>query len=200
MKKKYKEKFPQDTIRDIRDFLSNINVLLREQSWCKHDFYACRLTLSNSGLSCFDIGTNGKGRTYEYALASGYGEFMERFQNRILLEPSFIHQIHQILHQENSSLCSALRGIGIRSEFIFDPHERFEKTAIAIKEIKDNDVLLFSNKPEDNKKIENLVLQNLSNADSIMIPFYSVTDDKEIFLPVELCYCASGSNGMCAGN
>lgn len=32
MKKKYKEKFPQDTIRDIRDFLSNINVLLREQS------------------------------------------------------------------------------------------------------------------------------------------------------------------------
>jgi len=145
-------------------------------------------------------GTNGKGRTYEYALASGYGEFMERFQNRILLEPSFIHQIHQILHQENSSLCSALRGIGIRSEFIFDPHERFEKTAIAIKEIKDNDVLLFSNKPEDNKKIENLVLQNLSNADSIMIPFYSVTDDKEIFLPVELCYCASGSNGMCAGN
>ena len=27
MKKKYKEKFPQDTIRDIRDFLSNINLL-----------------------------------------------------------------------------------------------------------------------------------------------------------------------------
>lgn len=200
MKKKYKEKLPQETIGTIRNFLSSNGVLLREQSWCKHDFYACRLTLSNLGLSCFDIGTNGKGRTYEYALASGYGEFMERFQNRILIEPSFIHQVHQLMHNQESVLGSALKNIGIKSEFIFDPNERVTDTASAIKEIKNNGVSLFSNITEDNDQIENLVLQNLTNADSIMIPFYSVTDDKEIFLPVELCYCASGSNGMCAGN
>ena len=139
-------------------------------------------------------------RTYEYALASGYGEFMERFQNRILIEPSFIHQIHQLLQGKDSSLCSALRNIGIKSEFIFDPNERFENTAKAIKEIKDKGVSLFSDSIEDNEKIESLVLENLSNADSIMIPFYSVTEDKEVYLPIELCYCASGSNGMCAGN
>lgn len=200
MKKKYKDKLPQETIKEIRNFLSSTGMLLREQSWCKHDFYACRLTVSNSGLSCFDIGTNGKGRTYEYALASGYGEFMERFQNRILIEPSFIHQIHQLLQGEDSSLCLALRNIGIKSEFIFDPNERFENTAEAIKEIKDKGVSLFSNNIEDNEKIEALVLDNLSSADSIMIPFYSVTEDKEVYLPIELCYCASGSNGMCAGN
>lgn len=200
MKKKYKDRFPQETICDIRNFLSNIGILLREQSWCKHDFFACRLTLSNSDLSCFDVGTNGKGRTYEYALASGYGEFMERLQNRILIEPSFIHQTHQLLHHGDTSLCSALKEIGIKSEFIFDPYERVENTAAAINEIKCNGVSLFSNNSEDNKKIEDLVLQNLSNADSIMIPFYSVTADKEIYLPIELCYCASGSNGMCAGN
>ncbi len=200
MKKKYKDKLPQETIKEIRNFLTSTGVLLREQSWCKYDFYACRLTVSNSGLSCFDIGTNGKGRTYEYALASGYGEFMERFQNRILIEPSFIHQIHQLLQEADSSLCSALRNIGIKSEFIFDPNERFENTAKAIKEIKDKGVSLFSNSIEDNEKIETLVLDNLSNADSIMIPFYSVAEDKEVYLPIELCYCASGSNGMCAGN
>lgn len=200
MKKKYKDKLPQETIREIRNFLSSTGVLLREQSWCKHDFFACRLTISNYGLSCFDIGTNGKGRTYDYALASGYGEFMERFQNRILIEPSFIHQIHQLLQEEDSSLCSSLREIGIKSEFIFDPNERFENTAKAIKDIKNNGVSLFSNCIEDNKKIETLILDNLSNADSIMIPFYSVTEDKEVYLPIELCYCASGSNGMCAGN
>lgn len=200
MKKKYKDKFPQDTIREIRNFLYSTGVLLREQSWCKHDFYACRLTVSNSGLSCFDIGTNGKGRTYEYALASGYGEFMERFQNRILIEPSFIHQVHQLLQEEESSLSSALRNIGIKSEFIFDPNERFENTSKAIKEIKDNGISLFSDSIEDNEKIESLILENLSNADSIMIPFYSVMEDKEVYLPIELCYCASGSNGMCAGN
>lgn len=200
MKKKYKDKLPQETIKEIRNFLTSTGVLLREQSWCKYDFYACRLTVSNSGLSCFDIGTNGKGRTYEYALASGYGEFMERFQNRILIEPSFIHQIHQLLQEADSSLCSALRNIGIKSEFIFDPNERFENTAKAIKEIKDKGVSLFSNSIEDNEKIETIVLDNLSNADSIMIPFYSVAEDKEVYLPIELCYCASGSNGMCAGN
>ena len=200
MKKKYKDRFPQETIHEIRDFLANMGILLREQSWCKYDFYACRLTMSNSGLSCFDIGTNGKGRTYEYALASGYGEFMERFQNRILIDPSFIHRIHLLLRQGDSSLSSALKGIGVKSEFMFDPLERFEKTAAAIKAIKDKGVSLFSNKPEDNEQIEKLVLQNLGNVDSIMIPFYSVTADKEIYLPIELCYCASGSNGMCAGN
>lgn len=31
-----------------------------------------------------DIGTNGKGGSYQYALASGYAEFMERLQNGIL--------------------------------------------------------------------------------------------------------------------
>ena len=200
MKKKYKDRFPQETIRDIRNFLSNIGVLLREQSWCRHDFYACRLTLSNSGLSCFDIGTNGKGRTYEYALASGYGEFMERFQNRILIEPSFIHQVYQLLHHNNSSSCSVLKNIGIKLDFLFDPQERMESTTMALKELKDNGISLFSNISEDNERIEELILQNLSNADSIMIPFYAVDDDKEVFLPIELCYCASGSNGMCAGN
>lgn len=200
MKKKYKDRIPQDTIGEIRNFLSSVGALLREQSWCKYDFYACRLTLSNAGLSCFDIGTNGKGRTYEYALASGYGEFMERFQNRILIEPSFIQQMHELIHQDNSSLGAELKNIGVKSEFIFDPEERIENTALAINGLKVDGVRLFSEKVEDNEEIENLILQNLGNANSIMVPFYSVKDNKELFLPIELCYCASGSNGMCAGN
>lgn len=184
MKKKYKDRIPQDTIGEIRNFLSSVGALLREQSWCKYDFYACRLTLSNAGLSSFDIGTNGKGRTYEYALASGYGEFMERFQNRILIEPSFIQQMHELIHQDNSSLGAELKNIGVKSEFIFDPEERIENTALAINDLKVDGVRLFSEKVEDNEEIENLILQNLGNANSIMVPFYSVKDNKELFCPL----------------
>jgi ribosomal protein S12 methylthiotransferase accessory factor len=40
-------------------------------------------------LKEFDIGTNGKGTSIEYACASAYAEFMERLQNNILIKKPF---------------------------------------------------------------------------------------------------------------
>ena len=82
--KQYKAVSPEETINRIRVILNNIGILLKESSCEKDGLYACRLTINNDGMSVLDIGTNGKGRSYEYALASGYAEFMERLQNGVV--------------------------------------------------------------------------------------------------------------------
>lgn len=43
-------------------------------------------SLGNHDLAKLGIGMNGKGSTFEYALASGYAEFMEKIQNRFLCD------------------------------------------------------------------------------------------------------------------
>lgn len=48
-------------------------------------------------MSVFNIGTNGKGRSYDFSLASGYAEFMERFQNRLVFDTNVIREINQVL-------------------------------------------------------------------------------------------------------
>ena len=83
--KKYKAEAPICTIGKIRKILSDIGILLLEQHLIHDNFSSCRVTFGNNGLDKLNIGTNGKGRTFEYSLASGYAEFMERLENHLLL-------------------------------------------------------------------------------------------------------------------
>lgn len=78
--KKYKAEAPICTIGKIRKILSDIGILLLEQHLIHDNFSSCRVTFGNNGLDKLNIGTNGKGRTFEYSLASGYAEFMERWR------------------------------------------------------------------------------------------------------------------------
>ncbi len=76
-----KDRLPLDTVEYIRRILKDLDIFTIEHAWVNtvDRFYSVRLTVAGT-----EIGTNGKGVTPEYALASAYGEFMERFQNRIL--------------------------------------------------------------------------------------------------------------------
>lgn len=89
--KQYKAVSPEETIYRIRVILNKTGILLKESSCVKDGLYACRLTVNNDSLSVLDIGTNGKGRSYEYALASGYAEFMERLQNGIVYNQTLLN-------------------------------------------------------------------------------------------------------------
>lgn len=55
---------------------------------CTRSLLCLFQTLLELGNSCLDplkIGTNGKGSSFEYSLANGYAEFMERLQNNMIL-------------------------------------------------------------------------------------------------------------------
>lgn len=47
-----------------------------------------------------EIGTNGKGVTKEYALASAYAEFMERLQSNFLLKSSFLNKEDMLIYKD----------------------------------------------------------------------------------------------------
>lgn len=77
---RYKDSFPEITIRKIADILSDFGVQLEEEWHEPIDgiFYVtvyCKNT---------DLTSNGKGSDRMYALASAYGEFIERFQNLLM--------------------------------------------------------------------------------------------------------------------
>ena len=76
----YKDAIPQDTLTYISEILSDIGI-----EFCEHWFeessigtHSLRVTVKGTG-----IGTNGKGVTREFAKASAYAEFLERYQNQL---------------------------------------------------------------------------------------------------------------------
>lgn len=73
----YKDANPIDTVQRIRDILKANNIHVTEH-WNESKVpYCYSIRISVDGCS---FGVNGKGLTKELALASGYGELMERLQ------------------------------------------------------------------------------------------------------------------------
>ncbi|MBR0342849.1 MAG: hypothetical protein IJH64_11510 [Oscillospiraceae bacterium] len=78
---KHKECGPEETVSRIRKILDICGIetqVLNERNQFEGAF-SNRIVLKNLG-----VGTNGKGTTKAYALASGYAEFMERLENESL--------------------------------------------------------------------------------------------------------------------
>ena len=82
---RYKECNPKDTVERIKTILSELEIQTDVQ-WYNNigSDFSCRVRIINNHMKLFDIGTNGKGMTKEYALASAYAELMERLQNKSL--------------------------------------------------------------------------------------------------------------------
>lgn len=74
----YKADTPEHTVQRIKDIISRHEIPVIEQALGDGDmFCSCRIYISHDDDS--SIGTNGKGMNRQYAMASGYAEFMERF-------------------------------------------------------------------------------------------------------------------------
>ena len=70
----YKNCPPEETICRIRNILHKVGVLVTESSGQEGGFYHSHLKISNNKMHHFNMITNGKGRSPEYALASAYSE------------------------------------------------------------------------------------------------------------------------------
>ena len=82
---KCKDVSPRETIFKIREILNSLCILTKEK-WKEKTIdgiFSVRLELLNT-----QIGTNGKGTTAEYALASAYAELIERMSNNVLFKGS----------------------------------------------------------------------------------------------------------------
>jgi len=77
--RKFKDDIPSNTINRIRGLLNDAGIFTIEENWknSAKGFHSVTIKIPNTNLQ-----TNGKGTSYEYALASGYAELVERLQNQ----------------------------------------------------------------------------------------------------------------------
>ena len=77
--RRYKEVTPEETVKKLKELLKKADIQV-EEDWRKPSSvgtYSLRLRIKGT-----DIGQNGKGMTKEFAMASAYAEFFERFHER----------------------------------------------------------------------------------------------------------------------
>lgn len=165
-----KDDSADSTVKHIKSILLECGVNTNIVSKMNYDslWYSNRVEIKNFPF----IGTNGKGVTEEYALASAYGEFMERLQGGTLISGLFPNKkiLNQSVIQEN------------------------------IRKVLDSGVIrdYFSTVVTDESK-ERDIVENLCEA-SLLESFYDLKTCKEIEIPIYLIKLLAGSNGLCAGN
>ena len=174
---RYKETSPDKTVKRIKEIFKKYKIEV-EENWTKKSSvgtYSLRLCVKGTNL-----GQNGKGMTKDFAMASAYAEFMERYQNGVLVfriekptnELPFVYSadeknltIDEIVAQEDS----------FTNQLFIDNSD------------------IYDNKHE--------VLENILGKDgATCLPYYSVKDKKVVYVPHVLACHLYGSNGMCAGN
>jgi len=202
---KYKDELPIQTINRIRKMLEDVGILLVE-TWTSsvQGLYSLRLDIAGT-----NIGTNGKGTSYEYALASAYGEFIERLQNQLLyanyLSPAtLIYRDFYYAPDEKLLTLEDMEKADGTSLKIFIPTWVGEEAGlldIMSGKMKEwfTDLQVKETKYRILKTWRFCEGEGESSAFSA-IPCYSVADGQIYYAPAQLMRLAYGSNGMCAGN
>lgn len=128
---RYKYCSPQETVDRIKKILKSINFDVEEE-WFTNCGGAdsCRIRIINNGLRQFDIGTNGKGMSREFALASAYGEFMERLQNKTLFREGLKYSTKYCQKIMPTNFTNYLRENGLELNFLYFPDEIYREGTI----------------------------------------------------------------------
>ncbi|MFR9507792.1 MAG: YcaO-like family protein [Rikenellaceae bacterium] len=194
--KPYKAKSPLETINNIRGILSNIGIFTTESHMSYSDlFCSCRVVIDDK-MKGLDIGTNGKGMNTQYALASAYGEMMERLQNRMLGFAVMKFATASVLadNTQLTSLYEILSKEGLVSKFRYYPDEK-EYTVTKSELLKQVEQFLPNIYSVDNESILQSEEYKLIEA-----PFFNAMSKEVENVPLFLFRLAASSTGLCAGN
>lgn len=203
--KPYKTSLPYDTVQKIRTILFEHNIFLMEigRKSKISNTYSNRIIVTDEGLENLDIGTNGKGMTARYALASAYGEFMERVQN-MTITPQFAPEGYfykpENCERDFPDYSEFLDSCDAESSFLFSPDEKWMDVEEVFRETRDvlNNMRVYRKIPE--KDLLQVLTEFSYDGKLACVPFYSVFEDKTVYLPYIIIKVNTGSNGMCAGN
>lgn len=182
----YKDKTPAKTIAEIRNLLFQNDITVIEKEW--HNSSNCyhSLTLSVAETS---FSVNGKGVTPELALASAYGEFMERLQNMSIFR--MIYDFSDRNFTKNSFYYAPDEQIMTSDDFLLK--EGAWLTAQLNLLDKENELNLLM------QRWKSLSIGNVGQ-DFVTLPFYHVNSGEVDYIPVCMLSKMYTSNGMAAGN
>ncbi len=198
--KEYKSLPPLESITRARTILNQCDLFTLEKHYRfpATGVACCRVWLGDEEIEDLQVGTNGKGMNARFALASAYGELLERLQNGALFPmrqrrfalPGAVEEPLQAFQQK-------LKQQGANLLFQFAPDECWltpEETAAACGDIIAE---MFGIRETD---VPELLARSIEGDKTPCIPFYSVAEKSTRLLPMELLWSTCGTNGMCAGN
>lgn len=176
----YKDESPLKTVEKIKKILSSYGIQTTE-NWGESGVEYChslRVNVVNTKL-----GVNGKGLTKEFALASAYGELMERMQLGLFSDSS----VQKIGHY--SEIVSQDEMIDTQELYGELPHW-YEFLATKASQL--------DNETKSGKDI----ISTYANAEGKVaaVPFFNIATGKKVRIPRELRAVVCGSNGGAAGN
>lgn len=191
---KYKTARPEETIQQVQQLLKQAGIDVKMQKINTiGDEITYRLTITNGELGRFNIGTNGKGMTEPYAIASAYGEMMERLENKFLFRENLIYATDHYLDQHaEKSWTKQIREKGYNLSFQYFPDE--QEFTISQERMLNEIVPTFFP-----SYIGRLHLTDCTYT-SIYAPYQEVESHQITLVPIEYIRAICGSNGLCAGN
>lgn len=179
---KFKEVSPTLTVEKIKNILNSMGIETEER-WHESGLDDC-WSLSLAGKAGLPS-SNGKGVSKDFARASAYGEFIERLQGGL-----FFHKF---------------QGIGCDADMNFHgyaPDVRY----MTMKELEETgewmDYLVQSYGGITRNTIAKFckLYANTDEDKIATLPFYSLFEDKYVYLPIGFVDQIYGTNGCCAGN
>lgn len=173
-----KDAHPADTLRRIREILGSHGIETREQ-WNESGVPYCHSV--RIGVAGTPFGTNGKGVSRELALASGYGELMERLQLGYLMKTGS----QKAAPQADAAGPERVMDLqGLLGSGLFEQYAALAKKATGA------------------ELTAQAILSQYADARG-HIPvtgYYSIRQGREVFLPTALARSVYTTNGCAAGN
>lgn len=187
LENKYKDKTPEETILNIKNFFFNKGFVVEEKIIKNPvpNIWWCRIILKYKDKEI--QGANGKGTTKLFALASGHAELYERYcnlQNPIFCSTLNSNKFYELSYQEKG--------------YCLSPDEVFlsAETAINISPR----IINFCNSINDNRNSLLKYFQTNYEKGILSLPFQGLNINSTITLPLNLLFMVAGSSGSAAGN
>lgn len=180
---RFKDVHPQKTVENIQSLLQAIGVET-EEHWHDSGIDSCwSLTVAAKGGF---PASNGKGVTKELARASAYGEFIERLQCGL-----FVYKFQSIIRDRQMDLQS------------YAPDGKY----MTLEELEENGewmdyVIQTYGGGLTRKRLAKLcrIYACADDGKIWTLPFYSIFEDKYVYLPASFVEQVYSANGCCAGN
>lgn len=179
---KFKDASPESTVERIRNILKSVNIDVSEH-WNDSGIENCNSLRLGAGKGY--PSSNGKGITKAFARASAYGEFIERLQSGL-----FFYKLQSFECDPAVNLqCYAPDGKYFTQEELIQNADWFD--------------YLIKSYPGLTR--EDLALQcemyaHTHDGRILCIPFYSLFEDKYVYLPAGFIEHIYSANGCCVGN
>lgn len=179
---KFKDNDPVSTVEKIRNILTELGIEICEK-WHDSGMDTCwsLSVIANKGIPA----ANGKGVTKELARASAYGELIERIQGGL-----FLYKFQSIVRVPDLNIQSqAPDGIYMTSDELIQTGDWMDYLIDSYSQLSLSREIIAEH------------CQAYSCDDRIlMIPFYSLFENKHIYLPASFVDQMYTTNGCCAGN